>query len=152
MKPYWHIPLKDGHMTMACLTGKGRGKNTKYRIQKYRIQCNIAFRTVRSRWPAPRCRHPTSTDGAQSSPPRRKGSHQKKSRIRETLNLSTDADHRTDIFLLGGDGKKEKSSQSRDSASPVCGIFYVLDSTTALIFLWELWDSEKTGKIEWLFC
>ena len=32
---------------------------------------------------------------------------QKKSRIRETLNLSTDADHRTDILFWGGDGKKK---------------------------------------------
>ena len=30
----------------------------------------------------------------------------KKSRIRETPNLSTDADHRTDIFFWGGDGRK----------------------------------------------
>ena len=30
-----------------------------------------------------------------------------KSRIRETLNLSTDADHRTNIFFGGGDGKKK---------------------------------------------
>ena len=33
-----------------------------------------------------------------------------KSRIRETLNLLTDADRRTDIFLEGGDGKKKKKS------------------------------------------
>ena len=31
----------------------------------------------------------------------------KKSRIQETLNLSTDADHRTNNFFLGGDGKKK---------------------------------------------
>ena len=35
------------------------------------------------------------------------GSLLKKSRIRETMNLSTDADHRTDIFF-GGDGKKKQ--------------------------------------------
>ena len=33
----------------------------------------------------------------------------KQSRIRETLNLSTDADHRTDSFFLGGDGEEEKN-------------------------------------------
>ena len=33
---------------------------------------------------------------------------QQKSRIRETLNLSTDADHRTDIFFGGGMVKKNK--------------------------------------------
>ena len=32
--------------------------------------------------------------------------YEKKSRIRETLNLSTDADHRTNIFFVG-DGKKK---------------------------------------------
>ena len=31
-----------------------------------------------------------------------KGKVKKKSRIRETMNLSTDADHRTDIFFWGG--------------------------------------------------
>ena len=35
------------------------------------------------------------------------GKYEEKSRIRETLNLSTDADHRTNIFL-GGDDKKKK--------------------------------------------
>ena len=34
-----------------------------------------------------------------------------KSRIRETMNLSTDADHRTDIFFWGGDGKKNKNKK-----------------------------------------
>ena len=33
--------------------------------------------------------------------------YKKKSRIRETMNLSTDADHRTDIFLGGGWKKKK---------------------------------------------
>ena len=36
---------------------------------------------------------------------------QKKSRIRETLNLSTDADHRTDIFFWGGDCKTKKKKK-----------------------------------------
>ena len=37
---------------------------------------------------------------------------EEKSRIRETMNLSTDADHRTDI-LFGGDGKKEKRKKKK---------------------------------------
>ena len=36
----------------------------------------------------------------------------KKSRIRETLNLLTDADHRTNIFFWGGEwSKKEKKKK-----------------------------------------
>ena len=36
-----------------------------------------------------------------------------KSRIRETLNLSTDADHRTDIFWGGGMVKKEEEKKEK---------------------------------------
>ena len=38
----------------------------------------------------------------------------KKSRIRETLNISTDADHRTDIFLGGMVKKKEKQKEKKN--------------------------------------
>ena len=38
----------------------------------------------------------------------------KKSRIRETLNLSTDADHRTDNFFWGGNGRKKRKKKKKN--------------------------------------
>ena len=38
----------------------------------------------------------------------------KKSRIRETLNLSTDADHRTNNFFGGGDCKKKNNNNNNN--------------------------------------
>ena len=49
----------------------------------------------------------------------------KKSRIRETLNLSTDADHRTNIFFLGGMVKKN----TKNKIKLTCDMWHVTRDT-----------------------
>ena len=68
-----------------------------------------------------------------SRPMRIIGPIPKKSRIRETLNLSTDADHRTNIFFGGGWSKLKKSKNklhvTHDTWHVTCDTWHVTHDT-----------------------
>ena len=85
--------LGSGHVTRGPM--RGLEKNGKKKLKK-KVELRIFFSSTNERpgiW---------SCDLWANERP------QKKSRIRETLNLSTDADHRTHIFFGGGMVKKKR--------------------------------------------